>query len=164
MKNIGDALKSLADAMKELKSSQSQPGTQLTPEILKLIKESAESKAQVQFYQKLMELQQKHTEEMQKVVSEVMGKVEEIVKKSVNVPTGEYKSDEAKLVATALSQVAQVGHRLVDAMDKRQPIKIIVEALPYLTGTGKPKPKKYKEAETGVEIIKELEEQGLVEE
>jgi len=160
---IGDGMKALAEAIKEIKQ-QSQQGMPLNDKIIELIKESAESKAQIQFYQKILEMKDKQVEDIKQIVADVMSRVEELVKKTVSVPTGEFKSDEAKLIAQALTQVAQVGHRVVDALDKRQPVKIIVEALPYLTGAGKPKPKRYEKAETGAEIIKELEEAGLVEE
>jgi len=160
---IGEGMRALAEAIKEIKQ-QPQQGMPLNDKIIELIKESAESKAQVQFYQKVLEMKDKQVEDIKQIVADVMSRVEDLVKKTVSVPTGEFKSDEAKIIAQALTQVAQVGHRVVDALDKRQPVKIIVEALPYLTGAGKPKPKRYEKAETGTEIIKELEEAGLVEE
>ena len=171
-KQLGTGLqelgRSFAESIKELSKlvESTTKQRQADPELLY---KAAKAEAEKEYLEKLLKLKEEETKKLTESLSELEKKIYEVIM-TASKPAGEFQSDEAKLVATALQQATALGNKLVDILDKRQPIKIIVEALPTLMqaqGAGKV-PEKYRSTETkageAIEVIEELEKLGLVEE
>ncbi len=166
---LSQALQQLADAIRSITSSR-----QADPELIKALVEAkasaAKAEAQAEYHKNLIEIitkqyesdrkalieavkeRDKEIEELRKTITELLSKLQR--------PVGEYKTDEAKLIAEALNNVASVGHRVVDALQSRKPLETLLQVLPSLISTQKVKTT----GKTEEDIVKELEKEGLVEE
>ena len=165
MKSLGEgvskAFEQVAKTIEELQKKK-----EADPE---LVYKAAKAEAEKEFYQKLLEMYKEEQKQLQQYVESLAKKIEEMSVMSTQA-VSEFRSDNAKLMAQALNQAAGAIVKLIDSLDKRQPVKLIIEALPYVTSLSsktKKIPKKYRETETMTgeqEVLEELVEQGLVEE
>ena len=148
IKELSEGMKSLGEsftkAISELKETMSKP--QPDPE---LIYKASKAEAKVEFYEKMLETERKYVEKLEKHLDELAKR-----------PSEGYESDTARLTAEALNRLTSLGDKLIDVLDKRQPVKIILEGLPKVMEKLPPE----KETETSTEALEELEKLGLVEE
>jgi len=168
MSPIARALEMLSEALKQPKSSG------LDPEIVKVLLQSKESSAKAEaeanYYKSMLEMVTKQHEEEKKILLKALEerekKLEDLQKtmyeliSKMQKPVGEFKTDEAKLIANALNSLADVGNKVVDALVNRKPLETIMKTLPSLMTQQKITQK----GKTEENIVKELEEAGLVEE
>jgi len=168
MSPIAKALEMLSEALKQPKSSG------LDPEIVKVLLQSKESSAKAEaeanYYKSMLEMVTKQHEEEKKILLKALEerekKLEDLQKtmyeliSKMQKPVGEFKTDEAKLIANALNSLADVGNKVVDALVNRKPLETIMKTLPSLMT----QQKVIQKGKTEENIVKELEEAGLVEE
>ena len=171
---IQQAMNPIAKALEMLSQALQSKSSGLDPETLKILLESkaasAKAEAEANYYKTMLEMVTKQYEEDRKTLMEALKerdkKLEEMQKAMVELiskmqkPVGEFKTDEAKLIANALNSLADVGNKVVDALVNRKPLETMIKALPTLVAQQKVTQK----GKTEENIVKELEEAGLVEE